>query len=471
MTAGQGDIARRLGAWAAGLRPGAVPADAMAAAIRCLVDATGVALAGRDRPAAAGALAVARARGSAGVCRLIGRAEALGPAGAALANAAAIHALDFDDTSYAGTLHATAVVWPAALAAAELADASGGHALTAFVAGAEVAYALGRAFGNAAYDRGWWTTALLGTVGAAAGAARALGLNGATAGHAVALAAAQAFGTRAVMGSAAKPYLCGQAAAAGLEAALAARAGIDGPERPIESGFGLAALAGAPAADWGAVDAIGRRYALVDPGIAVKQYPVCSSAQAAAQAMATLRADHALDAAQVARVDCAVAPMVAECLPFPAPRTVGQAQFSLPFAVGCILAYGRLTPGELAEAALADPRLRQAMAKVSMAVDPALAAGERDRRERPEACVVTAVLADGRRLARRVDAALGMPADPMPDAAIDAKFLSCAAASGVDPPAAAALLARLRGLARLPAIRRLFDPQREESHAHAPVGT
>lgn len=468
MSAGGGDIAARLGAWAAGLETRSLPADAVAAGIRSIVDATGVGLAARERPVVRTALRLARESAAAGDCALLGRRETLSPAGAAQVNATAIHALDFDDTSYAGTLHGTAVVWPAVLAAAELADASGADTLAAFVAGVEVAYALGRDIGNAVYDRGWWTTALLGTIGAAAGAARALGLGPGEARHAVAIAAAQAFGTRAVMGSRAKAHLCGEAAAAGLRAALAARAGIDGPAAAFESGFSFARLVGAPGTDWRAVAALGRTYALVDPGIAFKQYPVCSSAQAAAEAVAALCTEHALDRVAVATVACAVTPMVAECLPYARPASVAQAQFSLPFAVGCMLAFGALTPDQLRDEVLADPRLARAMAKVSMAVDPALVATPEDRRDRPEASIVAIAMEDGRRLVRRIDAATGMPANPMPDAVLDAKFRRCAG-TVLSPADAEALLARLRGIMRLPKVRRLFVPEPEVLHAQAPV--
>lgn len=453
------EVAGRLADWAVSVRAEVLPDAARAAAVRCLVDATGVALAALDRPVVLAAQRLAAAQAAPGACSLIGRQQTLGGPGAAQANATAIHALDFDDTSYAGTLHGTAVVWPAVLAAAELAGASGADTLAAFVAGVETAYALGNDLtdqrGGAIYDRGWWTTPLLGQIGAAAGAARALGLGQARTRDAIAIAAAQAFGTRAVMGSAAKPYLCGQAAGAGLMAALAAQAGIDGPADAFASRFGLATLTGVAPPDWRAVGALGRGFALLDPGIAFKRYPVCSSAQAGAEAVEALRAATGIGDSDVAQVACAVTPMVAACLPFGAPQTIAEAQFSLPFAIASMLVHGALTPGQLHPAVLADPRLRQAMAKVSMTVDHALAATPADRRDRPEATVVTIGLADGRRLKQRIDAATGMPTNPIADAQLDAKFLHCASAA-LPAAEAEALLGRLRGLAGLPSIRDLY---------------
>ena len=51
--------------------------------------------------------------------------------------------------------------------------------ITAFVIGSECEYALGAASKNALYERGWWTTGVLGPVGASMAAARLLRLDAA----------------------------------------------------------------------------------------------------------------------------------------------------------------------------------------------------------------------------------------------------------------------------------------------------
>lgn len=99
-----------------------------------------------------------------------------------------------------------------------------------------------------------------------------------------------------------------------------------------------------------------------------------------------------------------------------------------------------------------------------MTVDPALAASEADRRDRPEASIVTVATTGGGRLVRRVDAATGMPANPMPEAMLDAKFHQGAHAA-LTASQADWLLDRVRGLKNLPAIRDLFAPLSEEHHA------
>jgi len=265
------DIADRLGEFVAELSLAALPSAVRHAAMRSIVDVVGVALAG-SRTELAGRVHdhVASSHGT-GQCRVIGSALASSPLGAALANGAAAHVLDYDDTCYAGIVHGSAAVFPAVLAAGELEEISGAELIAAFIAGSETEYALGRMLGEGVYR--WWTTALLGTIGAAAGAARALGLDARATAQAIRIAACQSSGLRAVFGTPAKPYLCGRAALTGIDAAFSARAGIAGPEGVFEAGNGFFARFGDGQLDERTFVLPGGRFALTDPGIAFKLFP------------------------------------------------------------------------------------------------------------------------------------------------------------------------------------------------------
>ena len=164
-------VAESIGRWSAGVRVTALPPEVLWAAKRCLVDVTGVALAGCGRPAARIVQAHVARETAKGFSRVLGGDVRLRPAAAAFANGTSAHVLDFDDTSFEAIAHASAVVFPAVFALAEDTDASGDELLAGFIAGIETVYALGRAF-DELYRRGWWNTAVLGAVGAAAGAAR-----------------------------------------------------------------------------------------------------------------------------------------------------------------------------------------------------------------------------------------------------------------------------------------------------------
>lgn len=448
--------AARLGAWAAGFDAATdAPAGVRDAARRALVDVVGCALAGSRHPTTLAVARHARTQLGDGRCAIVGAASA-GPLAAAMVNATAAHVLDFDDTCFEGVAHISAVVWPAVQAAAETAGVTGRELLSAFMAGAEVEAALGRSLGRGLYDRGWWNTALIGTVGAAAGAARALRLDADRATAAIALALAFAGGQRSVLGTTAKPAGCGLAARAGLEAALLAMTGIDAPAAALEDPRGFAALANGGHHDPAGFDDLGHRFALTDPGFAFKAYPACSAAQAAIEATLALRAAHGLRPGDVAAVHCAVTPLVVASLTFDRPETPTQAQFSLPYAVARALVDGRFDTASLAPAALADAAVRRLMPRIGMTASDTLALSPADLVDHPEAAIVTIDTCDGRRVTQALPAATGMPATPMPDTALDAKFRANAAPV-VGAAQAEALLARLRGIESLGAAGALLS--------------
>ena len=169
-----------------------------------------------------------------------------------------------------------------------------------------------------------------------------------------------------------------------------------------------------------------------------------------------LLAENDLAGDQVERVRCDVTPFVQSCLTYARPRTVAEAQFSLQFAIGCILAYGRLDLDCLTAECLADPRLEQAMTKVEMMPCAALFRAGEDRRDYLEAASVTLHTADRRTVKKHVPAAEGMPANPVSDVRLREKFRACASRT-LGSGEAEALLQRLAALRELSSVTLLFD--------------
>jgi 2-methylcitrate dehydratase PrpD len=232
-------IAGCLGAWVAGLSLEQVPEDALHIARRCIADTISVAVAGSRTPVAKRVRDHVSTQYGSEPCSLLGTSDSASASGAALVNGVSGHALDFDDTSYAGVIHGSAIVLPAVLAAGEQANASGADFLEAFIAGSEATYALGLTLTDSHYRSGWWATGTLGAIGAAAGAAKALGLGRDDISSAIALAALQANGMIAMLGFDAKPILAGQAARLGVESALLAAQGNSVPPAAFEDRRGL----------------------------------------------------------------------------------------------------------------------------------------------------------------------------------------------------------------------------------------
>ena len=436
--------ARRIGDWVAGLRRADIPKPVAEVALSCIVDTLGVALAGAGSEAGVLAADVARDTYAPGPAPLLAGGR-LGMEGAAFANAAAAHALDFDDNSYAGFVHGSAVVVPAALAATGMAGGTGSDLLTSVVAGAEAQYALAEAVGNGVYHAGWWTTALFGTVGAAAAAAKALGLDGRSAADAVAFALCGTGGLRACFGTGAKPLLAAQAAANGVRAARLAARGLTVPHGVVEDPRGFARLVAENRFDPAALDSLGGRWRLLDPGIDTKLYPVCLSAHAAMDAVRDLMAERRLTAGDIAAVHCRVPPVVAANQTYDRPATAGEARISQHLAVACVMLHGTLTLEHLSRTTLADPVLAALIGRIAMEADPAWNADADRARLAPEGAEVTVETVAGERITRFCPSARGTVARPLSAAEHAAKFKGCAA-HAIGPAGAENLHLRLQGL-------------------------
>lgn len=448
---GKPEVAEVLGVWAASFEPGQAPADVVREAKRCLMDSLGVALAGSRTPIARLVRQLEFEGNGKGPATVIGDGEGRPPSAAAFANGVAAHVLDFDDTCYDGIVHASAVVWPAAAAACEAVEASGERFLAAFIAGAEAEYALGRALTDHTYWKGWWCTGLLGTIGAAVAAARAMDLTAREATHAIQIAACQTTGPRVLLGSMVKPYGAGRAAQAGLQAALFARAGMTGPDLAFEHERGFMQLYNDGIFHGTELERLGRRYGLLTPGVAVKLFPVCSAAQAAVEATMMIIEEEHVPAERVRQVRCEVPPLVAMSLIYDRPETVTQAQFSMPFAIGCILAYGKLAVENLTDANLWDPRLRSFMARVEMIGLESMA----ERPDAPEGADVTVITDDGSSFRRIIGASTGMPTRPFSDGRLEDKFRSCAAGM-MSAREVEDWLLRIKTVETLPSVSRLM---------------
>lgn len=438
VNSGKNTLSGKAAAWSSGLDLNSVPEAVQKSAKRCIIDLIGVTMAGARDPLCDRITRYAEEMHAPGRCTVLGHDVRLSPVGAALANGAAGHVLDFDDTSYTGIMHGSTVVFPAALAAVEHAGGDGRRLLEAFIAGSEVDYAIAMLCNTGHYFKGWWSTATFGIFGAAAAAARGLGLNAQQTQVALAIAGIQASGLKAAFGSDAKPYMAGRAAASGVEAALLAARGLSGPAEVLEDSRGFLALLNDGHQEVGEIEKLGQVWRLVDPGILFKEFPVCSAAHAATQQAATLISENAIQASDVRQVVCDVTPTVAISLVHERPATPQEAQFSLPFAIGAILAHGTLGIASLKADVLADPALRREMAKVVMVREDALHSADA-----PEGARVTIHMQDGKTVSGYLGVPKGMPANPMSDAELRDKFLHCCEAGGLSDRDATSLYRHL----------------------------
>ena len=431
-------IAERIASWSSALDLDAVPEDVRKAANRCIIDLIGVAIAGASCHQSRRVFDYARQAYAPGSATTFDFSKRLSPVGAALVNANAGHALDFDDTSYTGIMHGSTVVLPAALAAAESVEADGCRLLEAFIAGSEVSYGVALLCTDSHYHKGWWSTATFGVFGAAAAAARAMQLSESQTTAAVALAGVQANGLKVAFGTDAKSYLAGRAAAIGVEVAILASNGHSGPPTVMEDGRGFIQVLNDGVVNNDGIDKLGIDWRLVSPGIFFKQYPVCSAAHAAVELTQLLLRENELQSENIEKVVCSVPPLVAASLVFDKPGNTQEAQFSMPFAVGTMLACGKLAIENLTDEALSDARIQTEMSKVHMCRVDSLADAES-----PECARISILTSDGRELTGFLGAPTGMPANPISDELLHDKFLHCMSFAGLQCKQSTNLLKRL----------------------------
>ena len=438
-------FAERIAAWSSALVLSEIPDDVKEVAKRCIVDWIGVTIAGAGRPQSRRIVDYARQAYAPGSSTVFGSSARLSPVGAALANGTAGHVLDFDDTSYTGIMHGTTVVFPAALATAEFVKADGRRLLEAFLAGSEVSYSIALLCSESHYHKGWWSTATFGAFGAAAAAANAMRLTSQQTTFAISLAGLQASGQKVSFGTDAKPYLAGRAAAIGVEAALLAAKGHNAPASVLEDRRGFIRLLNDGVFHNEGIDELGKTWRLVDPGIFFKRYPVCSAAHAAVELTERLIAQNGLESECIRKVVCEVPPLVATSLVYDKPTNLQEAQFSMPFAVGTMLAHGQLGIEDLTDATLSDPTVQSEMSKIEMRRLDSLKDAEV-----PECARVTLLTDDGRELTGYLGEPKGMPGNPLSDGQLHDKFLRCAAAGGVTRGAAMTLLDNLTTIETMP---------------------
>ena len=448
-------IAERLGEWVSGLSLSHVPEEALHIARRCIIDTIAVSIGGSHTPVAERLREYVSSQYGTGPCNLLGTSQSASAAGATLANGCAAHALDFDDTSYAGVLHGSTIVLPAVLAAAEQADINGAGFLEAFVAGSEAAYGLGLTLTDSHYLSGWWATGTLGAIGAAAGSAKALGLGEGETVTAISLAALQANGMIAMLGTDAKPILAGQAAKLGLESALLAAQGNSSPQNVFEDRRGLLKLMNEGRLDKAGLAELGKTWRLLEPGITIKRAPLCSATQAAIEVTENLISENNLDPENIKSVRCEVAHLVKISLVHDKPETPSEAQFSMPFAVGCILAFGKVGPEQITQQTLGDKALQEAMAKVEM-VEVDDLNGPDFQPAFPECARVIISMSSGDEFSGFLGAPTGMRSNPMSDEELSGKFRTCAAFAGWTDDKVEDVLTRLWDIENAESIRVLL---------------
>ncbi len=374
----------------------------------------------------------------------------LGARSAALVNGTACHAFELDDAG--GCDHSGAVVVPAAVAAVGLAGraVTGREFLLAIVLGYDVARRVLEACG--AYrphnEAGWHSTATCGPFGAAAAAARILGLSEEATTHALGHAASFSGGLWAFIhdGSQTKRIHTGRAAEGGLLAALAARGGLSGPGLVFEDVWGgfLRTFAPASAVPGALTEGLGERWRL--ERVAIKPYAACRGTHAAIDATGALIRAHGLRAPDIRRIRVRAPAFLVGMCGGRDLSSLAAAQMSLPFALAVLAVRGGVGLDAFRAESRADPAVQSLMARVAMDGDPELGGSEEP--------FITVETTDGRSLTHRVTDPLGSPTNPVPAADHAAKVRHLAGLT-LDEPAVDRLVSTVDTLDGMADVREL----------------
>lgn len=417
---------RTLAAFAATLRHEAIPAPVLRRTEDLFLDWFASALAGKGaRPVEALArfwLAQGPADGDAEV--LIHR-RGTSPMVAAAVNAAASHFAEQDDVHNGSVFHPAAVVFPAAMAAAQALGKSGRELLVASVAGYEVGIRIGEFLGRSHY-KVFHTTGTAGSVAAAAAVGRLLGLAPEAMLHAFGSAGTQAAGLWEFLRDAAdsKQLHTAHAASTGLAAAYLAADGLTGASHILEGPQGMAAGMSDDADAARLVDGLGSRWATAETSF--KYHASCRHTHPAADALLQVLRTHGLSADDVEQVATFVHQGAIDVLgPVTDPQTVHQSKFSMGTVLALAAIHGHAGLGEF-DADWRTERVCAFRERVRMVLDAEVDAAY------PARWIgkVEVLTRDGRRLAGRVDEPKGDPGNTLSRAELEAKALKLAAYRG-----------------------------------------
>jgi 2-methylcitrate dehydratase PrpD len=425
-------LAEELAAFAAKSATGTLPDDVVVSVRQRVLDVLGLCVAASPLPTSRAAIEHVAEQGGAAQAHGIGLAEAVPASWAAFVNGVTAHSLDYDDTHLPSVLHPSAAVVPAALAAAELAGASGAATTAAIAVGLETAVRLGMAGYDAElrnsvfFEHGQHATSICGAMGGAVSAAMLLGLGEEGVRNALGITASMASGVIEAnrTGGTVKRMHCGWAAHSAVTAAQLVKRGFTGPPTVLEGRFGFFQAWIRDRFDPSAItDGLGERWSV--PGIFFKPYPANHFTHCAVDAAARLRS-RGVRPSDVVSATLGVPSSVVRTIGEPiegkrAPQTGYQAQFSGPYAVAVGLFGGGglgAALGDYTDELANDPERRALMAKVDVVGD-----------ERCDAifphqfpAVLRVTTADGTEWTEEVLANRGGPQNPLSDAELARKF-------------------------------------------------
>lgn len=336
-----------------------------------ILDWCGISFAAAQLPAARTIRSAMLQNSGTGPCSALAAGTAP-PETAAFCNGALGPLLEMDDLHRASIMHAGNVVIPAALAAAQMSNASGRRLIEAVVMGYEVALRLGRMAARSGYTA-WYNSAVCGVFGAAIAATHAAGGNDTAKRDALGQAGMQTSGLWQcrLEDTDSKAVATAHAARAGVTSALLALQGVRGAREILEARLGFFAsyypglngqvdLATAPD-DWTLHE------------ISFKPWSACRHVHPAVGLALQMRAYVPPETIDRVHIDTYQAAL--DFCDTPHPTTDHEARFSLQHCVAIALLTGDLRLADAEHEQRKDPTVAALREKMDVAQDADFTAG------------------------------------------------------------------------------------------------
>ena len=370
---------------------------------------------------------------------------------AAFANGLLGHAIDFDDwDAFIHAGHPTCMVASAAFSLGETIDSSGKDLLKAYVLGIEVLTKMAANAPNV-QDRGFHSTPVWGSIGAAIACASLMRLDPEKIKAALGIAASGAGGIHRQQGSMVKPFHAANAARNGVEAVLLAEKGFTADTAIIEAPRGFCdTFFGLGTCDYEKmIDGLGKPYFLESPGLGLKLHP-CSAPQfLAADAALHLKREHNIRFADVAKMEVSIPPLRYQRHYHPEVKNGLRGKFAINYVVALAFLDGKLEIETFTDAKANEPEVQDALNKVQVIVDETIP-------EPGPYCPVSVNLKDGTRYTYTAKIAKGHPENPMTEEEVLDKFHSNAK-QVLSPQKSEAVIVKMRNLETVANVKELVE--------------
>jgi len=392
----------------------------------CILDWIGAALPGSRQKPVRMLMEVLRTGGGKGECTIIGLGMKTSCLNAAFINGALSYILKLDQSSpYGSMTHPQSPMIPAAFAIAERGERRGKDFIIAVLLGFEVGVRTAMAVNPSHMgERGFHTVGTCGTFGAAAAAGKLLTLKEDQMVHALGIAGTQAAGLTVSLETPSRILHAGKAAYNGALAAMLAKKGFTGAEDIFE-GEGGFCQAMANLFDLSKLTAgLGETYLIRDQRFV--RYVTCGAMHATIDAVIELTKTHGIRAQDIDLIDARTFPITMDlCGHVQEPRTLSDAQFSLPFALAVAAIDGQVSIDQVTAKRLKDPEVLALAKKVRGSVDPEFAAlGYAGSGNLYHSAKVTIKIRDGLEFYQKVDFHKGYRQNPFTEEELMEKFRS-----------------------------------------------